>query len=106
MKTEGVKNDKEKVPLYRGLFVQFSGAIQEVAAVSSFGANKYSWENWRHVSNGFDRYSDALLRHLAKEASGETMDSDSGFLHATHCAWNSLARLELILIRNELLKPS
>lgn len=97
MKTEGVKNDKEKVPLYRGLFVQFPRAMEAIAAQSAHGATKYSWENWRRVPNGIDRYSDAMVRHLLAEAKGEVHDPDSGFPHAWATAWNAIARLELML---------
>ena len=46
---------------------------------------------------GIPRYDDALMRHWLREHAGETHDQDSGAMHATHLAWNALARLELIL---------
>lgn len=95
-----VKYDGGKPALFRGLVDYFPRAITQVAAVSTFGASKYAWKGWEGVEDGFNRYSDAMVRHLTKEAQGESIDPDSGLLHAAHVAWGALARLELML-RNE-----
>lgn len=108
VKTDGSKNpgavkyDQGKPPIYRGGLGYFPRAIASVSAVSSFGATKYAWDGWRYVNDGINRYSDALVRHLAKEGEGEVVDTDSGLLHASHAAWNALARLELILRQQEI----
>lgn len=103
-----VKYDGGKSPIYRGVISYFPNAISAVAAVSSFGASKYAWKGWINVPDGFNRYSDAMVRHLAYEGQGEDVDPDSGLLHAAHCAWNALARLELLLREKATLngKPS
>lgn len=75
----------------------FSLALQEVGKVGTFGANKYTDNGWKEVVGGIERYGDAQLRHKLSELAGEEVDPDSGFLHAAHDAWNSLARLELML---------
>lgn len=93
----GSKLDGGKPCLWRGFINYFPRAITEVAAVSTFGAEKYTWGGWETVPHGHERYSDAMIRHLTKESSGEVLDSDSGFSHAAHAAWNALARLELTL---------
>jgi hypothetical protein len=72
-------------------------AILAVAEVGTYGATKYSDGGWQHVPRGIERYTDAMYRHLLKEASGEDEDSDTEMLHAAHTAWNALARLELII---------
>lgn len=92
-----VKYDGGKAPIFRGAISYFPRAIEAVAAVSSFGATKYAWKGWDNVADGFNRYSDAMVRHLANEGKGEVLDPDSRFLHAAHTAWNALARLELLL---------
>lgn len=92
-----VKYDGGKPPVYRGAISYFPLAIREVAAVSAFGASKYAWNGWRGVDDGFNRYSDAMGRHILDEGSGETHAPDSGLLHAAHIAWGALARLELLL---------
>lgn len=74
-----------------------SRAIAQVAEVGTYGANKYTDGGWQHVSNGIDRYTDALYRHLLKDHAGESRDADTGLLHAAHAAWNALARLELMM---------
>lgn len=90
----GAKLDAGKV--LAGILSDFSLALKEVAKVGTFGANKYSRGGWQSVENGIERYSDALWRHLLEESIG-SIDEDSGLLHAAHLAWNSLARLELML---------
>lgn len=92
-----VKYDGGKSPVFRGAISYFPRAISAVAGVSAFGASKYAWDGWRGVSDGYNRYSDALVRHLVYEGEGEVLDPDSGLLHAAHCAWNALARLELLI---------
>lgn len=93
---QGAKLDSSKTRL--GLvLLGFAKALEEVGKVGTFGANKYTDNGWGTVPNGQERYTDAMLRHIFSEASGEDVDQDSGLLHASHAAWNALARLELIL---------
>jgi len=75
----------------------FARALQEVGAVGTYGANKYTDNGWTEVPDGERRYTDAMLRHLMREATGEERDPDSGLRHAAHCCWNALARLDLAL---------
>lgn len=93
----GAKMDAGKPCVYQGAIGYFPLAIDAVAEVSTFGATKYAWRGWETVPDGFNRYSNAMGRHLLKEGSGEQNDPDSGLLHAAHTAWNALARLELML---------
>ena len=97
-----IKYDGGKAPMYRGALSYFPRAIELVAAVSAFGASKYAWRGWEGVDDGINRYSDAMVRHLAREGQGEVLDPDSGLLHAGHVAWGALARLELMLREMEL----
>lgn len=78
------------------LLLDFGRALLSVAEVGTYGAHKYTRGGWQHVPDGVNRYTGALLRHLLQEKM-EDMDQDTDLLHASHCAWNSLARLELIL---------
>lgn len=92
-----IKYDGGKPSVYRGVVDYFPRAVMAVAAISTFGANKYAWKGWEGVEDGIARYSDAMMRHLLQEATGEELDPDSGMMHAAHAAWGALARLELIL---------
>lgn len=94
----GAKLDEGKILAH--ILQQFSLALTEVMKVATFGAEKYSRGGWQHVDNGFERYSDALMRHYLKEAI-ELYDQESELSHEAHLAWNALARLELKL-REEL----
>lgn len=96
-----IKYDGGKAPIFRGAIDYFPRAISAVAGVSAFGASKYAWKGWEGVPDGYNRYSDAMVRHLIYEGQGEVLDPDSGLLHAAHCAWGALARLELLLRERE-----
>jgi len=92
----GAKLDADKNRL--GLvLLGFSRALQEVGKVGTYGAGKYSDSGWIAVPDGQQRYTDALLRHLMREADGEQNDPDTQLCHAAHTAWNALARLDLLL---------
>jgi len=96
----GAKLDAGKNRL--GLVINgFCAALTEVGKVGTYGAQKYTDNGWKEVPEGIPRYTDAMYRHLMKEAKGELLDVDTELLHAAHSAWNALARLELMLRINE-----
>jgi hypothetical protein len=84
------------------VFSAFARAMDEVAKVGTYGADKYSEDGWLQVPNGEARYTDAMLRHYFREAKGEWVDQESDLPHAAHLAWNALARLELMLRKRNL----
>lgn len=83
------------------IFNAMPRALQAVAEVGTYGANKYSPDGWLEVPNGVERYTDAMDRHRLKEGVEGLHDVDSGLLHAAQIAWNALARLELMLRQTE-----
>jgi len=93
----GAKLDSGKIPVMRGAIRQFPRALEAVAELSAIGAAKYTWEGWRCVRDGEQRYSDARGRHELAYAKGELRDPDTHVLHLTAVAWNALAELELFL---------
>lgn len=97
----GAKLDLGKPPIFRGALSYFPRSIEAIARVSAIGARKYAWKGWESVPDGFNRYSDALARHILAEGRGEEVDSDTGCLHAEQVAWNACARLELLLKERE-----
>lgn len=96
-----IKLDGGKVAVFQGAIDYFPRAIEAVAGISQFGASKYAWKGWEGVEDGYNRYSNAMVRHLLKPGIEGDLDSDSGLLHDAHCAWNALARLELKLKAKE-----
>ena len=75
-----------------GLVMQgFRRALLGVSRVGTFGAKKYTKNGWKEVPDGYDRYQDALYRHLLAEG----LDEQSGLPHLYHAAWNLLAMIEL-----------
>ena len=95
----GAKLDAGKAPISQGVLQYFPAALKQVALLSQYGAEKYTWKGWESVPDGINRYSDAMGRHLLDEEKSFWDDEEggSGLLHATAVAWNALARLELIL---------
>ena len=83
--TAGIKHDAGKLPLH----LVPSEAIEEVAKVLAFGANKYQDWNW---AKGFkwSRLYAASLRHLYAHMRGEDKDPETGLSHLAHCACNLL----------------
>lgn len=65
-------------------------SIEEVVKVLEYGAKKYDVDNWKTVKNGPVRYLDAAHRHMAAIMNNESLDTDSGLLHAAHAATNLL----------------
>jgi hypothetical protein len=63
-------------------------AIKSLAAVLTFGANKYQANSWQGVEA--NRYVAALLRHLvAYMEDPMSTDKDSGLLHIEHVLCNA-----------------
>lgn len=93
----GTKHDQDKPQIRKGLLEYFPRACIEVAKCSAFGAKKYDWDNWKLVENAVERYGEAEVRHIVDAAINGDKDDESGLSHATHAAWNAMARLELEL---------
>lgn len=96
---EGIKYDSGKAKIGE-MLVSFKKSLLEVCKVYEFGFNKYGKDNFKNVENGYTRYTNAMIRHLLKEDS-EIYDEETELLHASHCAWNALARLEMLLKQKE-----
>lgn len=79
----------------------FSGALTEVARVTTRGAAKYTPNGWMSVPEGEQRYMEAFGRHMLALGKGEVIDDDTGCLHKAQMIWNLLASLELELRAEE-----
>lgn len=99
--TGAIKYDAGKPCVWRGVINYFPRALWGVAEISTFGANKYAWDGWEDVADGYARYRDAQFRHALKLAMGQENDADSHLLHLKHEAWGALATLELYLREKE-----
>ena len=69
------------------------GALTEVAKVLTYGAGKYAPGNWKKVPEAGERYTGALLRHLAAWRDGECFDKEAGgekIRHIAQVACNAL----------------
>jgi len=81
--SEGVKYDGGKLRME----LIPPEAIEALAEVITYGANKYSDDNWKKVSK--DRYIGALMRHLNAYRKGELYDDESGLTHIAHILTNA-----------------
>ncbi len=70
-------------------------AEEEMVKVLTFGAKKYSADNWRKVDDP-NRYVDAAMRHIAAYRKGEKLDSESNLHHLAHavCCLAFIVELE------------
>jgi len=89
---QGVKHDQGKLRLDLLPF----DAINEVAAVLTFGAKKYGDRNWEKGIS-YSRCFGAALRHLFAWFRGEDRDPESGLSHLAHAACNTLMILAFVL---------
>ena len=78
--TTGVKFDEDK-PKFS---LMKTDALLEMVAVLTYGAKKYSPDNWKHLPNARERYFDAANRHMWQWFGGEERDQESGLHHLAH----------------------
>lgn len=57
--------------------------IREIAQVLEYGAEKYGRDNWRKDC-AWNRYIDAMLRHVTAFAEGEDNDPETQYKHLAH----------------------
>lgn len=93
---EGLKYDQEK-PRLDLLINDMPLALEEIAAVLTYGANKYAPGNWMHVDSAEDRYLAAQMRHELSYARGNEVDGETHLHELAHSACCALFRLELAL---------
>jgi hypothetical protein len=77
---KGVKHDEDK-PKFS---LMKPDALMEMVAVLTYGAKKYSPDNWKLLGNARQRYFDAANRHLWQWYGGEERDPESGLHHLAH----------------------
>jgi hypothetical protein len=98
----GVKLDEDKVQLFKGFRWQFHRGMTAVAehTVRTVLDPGHIWKGWVAVENGFERYTEALERHLHWEAFyyGLPSQRKEMLAHTVAVAWNAMARLEHLLI--------
>lgn len=87
----GVKHDREKPRMD----LLDRAALEGLAAVLGFGAQKYAAHNWR---GGIEhsRLIGAAMRHLMAINDGEDIDPESGLPHVDHlgCCWMFLSNMQ------------
>jgi hypothetical protein len=93
MTSIGKKFDSEKPKMY----LLPPKATVEVAKVLTFGAQKYSEENWRYLDNIQNRYSGGALRHIFSHLDGELQDPETNYSHLAHAICCLMFKLELEL---------
>jgi hypothetical protein len=92
-----IKHDADKLPMH----LLSTEALEQIAAVLQFGAQKYAAHNWR---KGFvwSRPLSAAMRHLLAFNAGEDRDPESNLSHLAHAACCIMFLLEFEKTRPEL----
>ena len=85
-KERGLKDtkDKNRVDLIT------PESILGIGEVLTFGAKKYSPNNWQLVEAAQDKYYAALMRHLLAWRQGEAIDPESKLNHIKHVLTNAM----------------
>lgn len=65
-------------------------AVENLAKVFTFGANKYAPRNWEKGMK-WSSVLASLKRHIAEFEKGEDFDNETGLYHMAHAAWNAMA---------------
>ena len=101
---EADKVKKAKLDPLRGVFLQFPGAMKEIARVTEMGAVKYTPYGWTRMTNDEAQpmFQAALGRHLLAGDEYPYNENDIGLdgqplLHMAQVAWNAMASLEHFL---------
>lgn len=68
---------------------------EALAAVLTYGADKYVDYGWRTVNRGQERYYASLRRHLLAYREGEVLDQESGLPHSWHVLANAAILVSL-----------
>jgi len=84
----GMKYDGGK-PRWSLMMRGLPNFLEGIAKVLTFGANKYAADSWKGVPEGYERYRDALYRHLNAIERGEKIDPESGLPHWHHVGCNA-----------------
>lgn len=99
--TEGVKHDEDK-PKFS---LMKPDALMEMVAVLTYGAKKYSPDNWKHLENARQRYFDAANRHLWQWYGGEERDPESGLHHLAHAMSSLMFLIQMDMDEEEEVLP-
>lgn len=84
IKFDHMKPDYSLVPAF---------ALNEVVKVFTYGAHKYSRNNWQFLDDCLNRYFAAAQRHQWQYKSGELNDGETNISHIAH----AIASLMFIL---------
>jgi len=74
-------------------------ALTAIAGVFTYGAKKYSEDNWRNGMS-WRRMLDPLKRHIAAWEGGEDLDPESGYHHLAHAGCCLMMLLTYCLLPN------
>lgn len=91
--TQALKFDRDK----NRLDLIPAEAIEKIGNVFTYGAQKYSAENWRKGFLDLGRLLAATLRHINAYQQGESIDPESGLPHLAHAATDLMMLLTLSL---------
>ena len=83
------------------MVMEAPNAIEGIAKVLMFGAEKYDRANWKRGLK-YTEIIDSMQRHILKIMDGEDLDEESGLHHAFHIGCNSLFLAEMMATRPDM----
>jgi hypothetical protein len=95
----GDRDNANKAPV--SMVLEAPHAIEAIARVLQFGANKYARSNWKK-GLPVTEIIDSMLRHQLAYLNGETIDPESGLRHTDHIACNALFLAEMAITREDM----
>ena len=92
-------SNPSKIKLLKYFLRKFPRAIEAIARVAEAGDIKHNGtvRSFLAVNNGYQEYSESMVRHLLDEIVEGPVDLEGGGLHAAKIAWGALSRLEIQL---------
>lgn len=83
------------------MVLEADAALNGVAAVLTFGKNKYARGNWKKGLS-YNCCVDSLLRHLTAFQNGENLDRESLLPHVDHILCNALFLSQMYHTRSDM----
>lgn len=95
----GMRENKGKPKM--SMLLEAAEAQRGIAAVLTFGADKYDRANWLKGVK-VTECADSLLRHLTAFLSGEDLDPESGLPHVDHIGCNAIFLAQMFHTRKDM----
>lgn len=98
---DAVRQGEAKPKIVAGVLHKFPKALEALALVSEFGAQKWdtSIDSRAYITmeDGYQKHLESAGRHLVGAVYGKYNAADGGVMHLAQLAWRALAAIETLL---------